>query len=69
MKSDPALAAKLNADTSLRVRPGGVPLMVGNDVIGAIGVGGSPTLNGVAGGERDAMCAQAGLDKIKDRLK
>jgi uncharacterized protein GlcG (DUF336 family) len=69
MKSDPALAAKLNADTSLRVRPGGVPLMAGNDVIGAIGVGGSPTANGVAGGVRDAMCAQAGADKIKDRLK
>ena len=69
MKTDPALAAKLNADTSLRVTPGGLPLMAGSDVIGGIGVGGSPTLNGVAGGERDAMCAQAGVDKIKDRLK
>jgi uncharacterized protein GlcG (DUF336 family) len=69
MKTDPALAAKLNADSSLRVTPGGLPLMAGNDVIGGIGVGGSPTLNGVAGGERDAMCAQAGVDKIKDRLK
>jgi uncharacterized protein GlcG (DUF336 family) len=69
MKADPALAAKLNADTSLRVAPGGLPLMAGNDVIGGIGVGGSPTANGVAGGERDAVCAQAGVDKIKDRLK
>jgi uncharacterized protein GlcG (DUF336 family) len=69
MKTDQALAAKLNADPSLRLRPGGLPIMVGGEVIGAIGVGGTPTRNGVAGGEGDAACAQAGLDKIKDRLK
>jgi uncharacterized protein GlcG (DUF336 family) len=69
MKTDQALAAKLNADSNLRVRPGGLPLMVGNEVIGAIGVGGTPTRNGVAGGEGDAVCAKAGVDKIKDRLK
>jgi uncharacterized protein GlcG (DUF336 family) len=69
MKTDAALAAKLNADSTLRVRPGGLPIVVGNDVIGAIGVGGTPTRNGVAGGDGDAACAKAGLDKIKDRLK
>ena len=69
MKTDQALAAKLNADPSLRLRPGGLPIMVGDEVIGAIGVGGTPTRNGVAGGEGDAACAKAGLDKIKDRLK
>jgi uncharacterized protein GlcG (DUF336 family) len=69
MKTDQALAAKVNADTSLFVRPGGLPLMVGSDVVGAIGVGGGQTLNGVPGGERDAACAKAGVDKIKDRLK
>jgi uncharacterized protein GlcG (DUF336 family) len=69
MKTDAALAAKLNADSTLRVRPGGLPILVGNDVIGAIGVGGSPTRNGVAGGDADAACAKAGLDKVKDRLK
>ena len=69
MKTDQALTEKVNADKSLFVRPGAVPLMVGNEVIGAIGVGGGQTLNGVPGGERDAMCAQAGADKIKDRLK
>jgi uncharacterized protein GlcG (DUF336 family) len=69
MKTDQALAAKVNADTSLFVRPGGLPLMVGSDVIGAIGVGGAQTLNGVPGGERDAECAKAGVDRIKDRLK
>jgi uncharacterized protein GlcG (DUF336 family) len=69
MKTDQALAAKVNADTALFVRPGGLPLMVGNDVIGAIGVGGASTLNGVPGGERDAACAKAGIEKIKARLK
>ncbi len=69
MKTDQALAAKVNADTTLFVRPGGFPLMAGNDVIGAIGVSGASGLNGVPGGERDAVCAKAGLDKIKARLK
>jgi uncharacterized protein GlcG (DUF336 family) len=69
MKTDQALAAKVSADPTLFVRPGALPLMVGDEVIGAIGVGGGQTLNGVPGGERDAACAKAGLDKIKDRLK
>jgi uncharacterized protein GlcG (DUF336 family) len=42
---------------------GGVVIKVGKEVIGAIGVSGAP------GGENDAACAQAGLDKIKDRMK
>jgi uncharacterized protein GlcG (DUF336 family) len=69
MRTDAALAAKLNADTTLRVRPGGLPIMAGSEVIGGIGVGGTPTRNGVQGGDGDAICAKAGLDKIKDQLK
>jgi uncharacterized protein GlcG (DUF336 family) len=69
MEADAALKAKLEADTTLFVRPGGLPLMVGNEVIGAIGVGGAQTLNGVPGGERDAACAKAGIEKIQARLK
>jgi uncharacterized protein GlcG (DUF336 family) len=42
---------------------GGVPVKVGNDVIGAIGVGGAP------GGHLDEQCALAALDKAKDMLK
>lgn len=42
--------------------PGGLPIRSGNDIIGAIGAGGA------VGGERDERCAQAGIDKIKDRL-
>ena len=69
MEKDPALKAKLEADPKHRPRPGGLPLMVGNDVIGAIGYGGAATLNGVQGGLRDEVCAKAGLEKIKARLK
>ncbi len=42
---------------------GGVPVKVGNEVIGAVGVGGAP------GGHLDEQCAMAALDKIKDQLK
>jgi uncharacterized protein GlcG (DUF336 family) len=69
MQKDPAFKAKMDADQSLYPRPGALPLMVGNDVIGAIGFGGASGLNGVRGGIRDERCSKAGLDKIKARLK
>jgi uncharacterized protein GlcG (DUF336 family) len=37
MGKDPALKAKLEADKNIFPRPGAVPIMAGNDVIGAIG--------------------------------
>jgi len=42
---------------------GGVPVKVGNDTIGAIGVSGAP------GGDKDEACANAGLAKVADKLK
>lgn len=42
---------------------GGVPVKVGNETIGAVGVGGAP------GGHLDEACAVAALDKVKDQLK
>jgi uncharacterized protein GlcG (DUF336 family) len=42
---------------------GGVPVKVGNEVIGAVGIGGAP------GGHLDDQCATAALDKVKDLLK
>jgi uncharacterized protein GlcG (DUF336 family) len=39
-----------------------VPIKVGNQTIGAIGVSGAP------GGDKDEACADAGLAKISDRL-
>jgi uncharacterized protein GlcG (DUF336 family) len=42
---------------------GGVPIRLGMEVIGAIGVSGSP------GGDKDEVCANAGIAKIADQLK
>ena len=42
---------------------GGLPIKIGDEVVGAIGTAGAP------GGDKDEACAKAGLDKIADRLK
>jgi uncharacterized protein GlcG (DUF336 family) len=42
---------------------GGLPIKVGDEVIGAVGVSGAP------GGEKDEACSKAGIDKIADQLK
>jgi uncharacterized protein GlcG (DUF336 family) len=42
---------------------GGVPVRAGDDVIGAVGVGGAP------GGHLDEECATAGLQTIADKLR
>lgn len=42
---------------------GALPIKVGEDVVGAVGVSGSP------GGEKDEVCAQAGIDKVAAELK
>lgn len=42
---------------------GALPIMVGDDTIGAVGVSGAP------GGEKDEACAKAGIDKVAGDLK
>ncbi|MES2535609.1 MAG: heme-binding protein [Pseudomonadota bacterium] len=42
---------------------GGVPVKSGNEVIGAVGIGGAP------GGHLDEQCAMVALDKVKELLK
>jgi uncharacterized protein GlcG (DUF336 family) len=42
---------------------GGVPIKVGSETIGAIGVSGAP------GGDKDEACANAGIAKVAERLK
>jgi uncharacterized protein GlcG (DUF336 family) len=42
---------------------GGVPIKVGTETIGAIGVSGAP------GGDKDEACADAGVAKVADKLK
>jgi uncharacterized protein GlcG (DUF336 family) len=41
--------------------PGGLPIKIGDDVIGGVGASGSPGV--------DEPCVQAGLDKVADLLK
>jgi uncharacterized protein GlcG (DUF336 family) len=67
MEKDPALKAKLDADKSIFPRAGAIPIMAGNDLIGAIAFGGANGQQG--GGTHDEACAKAGLDKIKARIK
>ena len=62
LMSNPA-ASGLQFVPGVLLVQGGLPIKVGEEVIGAIGVGGAP------GGDKDEACAQAGIDKIKDRLK
>lgn len=56
-------AANLGAIPGFLLLGGGVPVKTGNDVVGAIGIGGAP------GGHLDDQCAMAALDKVKEMLK
>jgi len=49
--------------TNVIATEGALPIKVGDDVIGAVGVSGAP------GGDKDAACAQTGIDKVADQLK
>jgi uncharacterized protein GlcG (DUF336 family) len=49
--------------TNFVAAQGALPIMVGNDVIGAVGISGAP------GGDKDEACAKAALDKVADQLK
>ena len=40
---------------------GGLPIKAGNEVVGAVGISGSPG--------KDDVCSQAGIDKVADQLK
>jgi uncharacterized protein GlcG (DUF336 family) len=62
LTANPA-AAGLKDLTGVFALAGGVPIKIGNDVLGGIGVGGAP------GGEKDEACANAGLQKVADELK
>lgn len=42
---------------------GALPIKIGEETIGSVGVSGAP------GGDKDEVCAQAGIDKVKDQLK
>jgi uncharacterized protein GlcG (DUF336 family) len=49
--------------TNMVPAQGGLPIMVGEDAIGAVGISGAP------GGDKDEACAKAGIDKVAADLK
>jgi len=49
--------------TGIVAAQGALPIKVGDEVIGAVGVSGAP------GCEKDEVCAKAGIDKMADQLK
>jgi uncharacterized protein GlcG (DUF336 family) len=58
----PAAAGLTNLEGVLALQ-GGMPIKAGEEVIGAVGVGGAP------GGDKDEACAQAGIQKVMDQLR
>lgn len=61
LKDNPQMGAQfLTGFTTAR---GGLPIKIGDDVVGAAAVSGAP------GGEKDEACVQTGIDKVKDQLK
>src|SRR5262245_2147711 len=61
LKKNPQMGAQYL--TGFTTGRGALPIMVGEDVIGAVGASGAP------GGEKDEACVKAGIDKVADQLK
>jgi uncharacterized protein GlcG (DUF336 family) len=62
----PASAGALFLD-KVTTAAGGLPIFAGKDIVGSIGISGTPGAAG--GGAADAKCAQAGIDGIAKGLK
>jgi uncharacterized protein GlcG (DUF336 family) len=60
MHDNPESAGSIQYNRVLALA-GGLPIKVGNDTIGAVGVSGTPG--------KDDVCSQAGIDKVADQLK
>jgi uncharacterized protein GlcG (DUF336 family) len=59
-ENDPVVHQQVTLPSVIAI-PGGLPIKVGDDVIGGAAVSGSPGV--------DEPCVQAGLDKVADQLK
>jgi len=59
--STPTGAGALHLD-KVTSAEGALPIMAGKDIVGSIGISGAP------GGDKDAVCAQAGIDRIAPGL-
>jgi len=60
---DNPISAGLGTTSGVVATVGGLPIKVGDETIGGIGVSGAP------GGQNDEACAQAGIAKVADQLK
>ncbi len=60
-RPQPGLAGFMLLDR-ITTLEGGLPIFAGKELIGSIGISGAP------GGEKDAACAQVGIDKIAKDL-
>ena len=61
LKKNPQMGAQyLTGFTTAR---GALPIVIGEEVIGAAGVSGAP------GGDKDEACVKAGIEKVADQLK
>jgi len=61
VKTNP-YAPRLASMRNVMALPGAVAFKSRNTIVGALGVGGAP------GGDKDEVCAQAGMAKVADRL-
>jgi len=61
VKTNP-YAPRLATIRNVMALPGGVAFKSKNTIVGALGVGGAP------GGDKDEVCARAGVAKVADRL-
>jgi uncharacterized protein GlcG (DUF336 family) len=61
VKTSP-FAPRLATMRNVMALPGAVAFKSKNAIVGALGVGGAP------GGDKDEVCAQAGVAKVADRL-
>ena len=61
LKDNPQMGAQYL--TGFTTAQGGLPIKIGDDVVGSAAVSGAP------GGEKDQACVQTGLDKAADQLK
>ena len=60
-RPQPALSGFMLLDKITPIE-GGLPIFAGKELVGAVGISGAP------GGEKDAACAQVGIDKIAKGL-
>ena len=61
LKKNPQMGAQYL--TGFTTGRGALPIMIGEEVIGAVGASGAP------GGEKDEACVKAGIDKVAADLK